>query len=67
MVNRNTEWCAVGILTSVTSSYGIFFIINHIEIPLEISNNLTSYFGQTILFYQWQDGGLCRSQNGRQF
>ena len=67
MVNCNTVRSSNSILTAVTFTDRIFFIILATEVELQHVDDLFSLFRKPVFFHQWQYGEFDRSQGCRQF
>jgi len=67
MIDRHTVRSTNSILTAITLTDTIFFIILAMEMEFQVINNLTGLFRQTVFLYQRHNRQFHRSQSSRQF
>ena len=67
MIYCDTEWGTNGILAAVTLADAVLFVIGAFEIEFKFIHYFARFFGQSVFFYQRQNGCLDWSQHGRKF
>jgi len=65
VIDGNAERCSDCILTTVTFTDTVFFVVLDVVVELEQVFNFMGQFRQTILFHQRKNSGLYRSQCSR--
>ena len=67
MIDCYTVRSTNSILTAITLTDTILFVILAMEVELQAVNNLTGFFRQTVFLYQRHNRQFHRSQSSRQF